>query len=197
MKTTLQNFTKISSKSLHEALFFHSFTKTLQFLSFQTLSSSELTMALRRSPALAEGRSPPLEPPFFDGTLYHLWKFQMEVFLKSLDLDLWDIVENGYTPPSKPRPEWTNQDQRAWSLNARAMNALCCGLASREIGRVYTCTTATEMWRSLEVFHEGTSQVKKAKIDFLVRRYELFKMRPDESVSEMVARLDEIVSSLK
>ena len=41
------------------------------------------------------------KPPFFDGTNYNYWKCRMQIYIKSIDLDLWDIVVNGYTPTKK------------------------------------------------------------------------------------------------
>ena len=40
-------------------------------------------------------------PPFFDGTNYNYWKCRMQVYLKSIVFDLWDIIINRYTPSKK------------------------------------------------------------------------------------------------
>ena len=47
------------------------------------------------------------------------------------------------------------------------------------------------------MIYEGNTQVKKTKGNFLVYEYELFKMKPEESISEMFARLSEITNGLK
>ena len=33
-------------------------------------------------------------PPFFYGNNYNYWKCRMQIYLKSINLDLWDIVIN-------------------------------------------------------------------------------------------------------
>ena len=49
----------------------------------------------------------------------------------------------------------------------------------------------------LEVTHDGTNQVKKFKINILVHNYELFKMKLDESITEMFIRFTVIINGLK
>ena len=50
---------------------------------------------------------------------------------------------------------------------------------------------------TLEVTHEGTNQVKESKINILVHKYDLFKMEPTESITNMFTRFINIVNSLK
>ena len=40
-------------------------------------------------------------PPFFTGIDYSYWKGKMSWFLKSINLDLWDVIEDGPHIPSK------------------------------------------------------------------------------------------------
>ena len=44
----------------------------------------------------------------------------------------------------------------------------------------------------LEVTHEGTGRVKDSKISMLVLDYELFKMKPHESIKDMFTRFTDI-----
>ena len=49
----------------------------------------------------------------------------------------------------------------------------------------------------MEVTHEGTNQVKDSKINMLVHKYELFKMKSDETIMCMFTRFTDIVNNLK
>ena len=49
----------------------------------------------------------------------------------------------------------------------------------------------------LEVTHEGTNQVKKTKINMLVHKYELFKIKPIEIITSMYTRFTDMVNNLK
>ncbi|KAI5663880.1 hypothetical protein M9H77_23203 [Catharanthus roseus] len=50
------------------------------------------------------------------------------------------------------------------TLNFQAMNILSCALDASEYNRVNGCDSAHEMWKLLEVTHEGTNQVKESKL---------------------------------
>ena len=56
---------------------------------------------------------------------------------------------------------------------------------------------AKEIWKLLEVTHEGTNQAKESKINLLVYIYELFYMKDFESIVEMFSRFMVIVNELE
>ena len=146
------------------------------------------------------------KPPFFTGIDYPYWKTKMTWFLQSTDLDLWDVIEDGPTIPSKlvdgvmvpkPKQEWDQHDRRNFQLNARMVYTLQCVIDKNEYNRICQYKSAKEIWRLLEVTHEGTNQVKESKINLLVHSYELFFMKDDETIVEMVTRFIDIVMVLK
>ena len=56
---------------------------------------------------------------------------------------------------------------------------------------------AKEIWKLLEITHEGTNQVKEFRINILVHDYELFPMKDFESIIEMFSRFMVIVNELQ
>ena len=54
-----------------------------------------------------------------------------------------------------------------------------------------------EIWRLLEIIHEGNNQVKKSRINILVHDYELFSMKDFESIVEMFSRFMVVVNELE
>ena len=54
-----------------------------------------------------------------------------------------------------------------------------------------------EIWRLLEITHEGTNQVKESKINVLVHSYELFFMKVNETIVEKITRFTDIVNGLE
>ena len=48
----------------------------------------------------------------------------------------------------------------------------------------------------LIVTHEGTSQVKRAKIDLLRSQYESFRMQENESIDDMITKFTKITNAL-
>ncbi|KAI5678685.1 hypothetical protein M9H77_09635 [Catharanthus roseus] len=53
------------------------------------------------------------------------------------------------------------------TLNYQAMNILSCSLDVNEYNRVSGCDSTHNMWKLLEVTHEGTNQVKESKLAFM------------------------------
>ena len=71
-----------------------------------------------------------------------------------------------------------------------------CALDANEFNRISTCKTAKEIWDKLIVTHEGTEQVKESRVSLLVHNYELFKMKPDETIPQMFTRFTDIINGL-
>ena len=59
-----------------------------------------------------------------------------------------------------------------------------------------TARSANQIWQILQVTHEGTNKVKESKIFVLVHRFELLKMKENETIAEMVPRFTDITNSL-
>ena len=62
----------------------------------------------------------------------------MRVFLLLMDLNLLNIIKNGFQKSSTPMNEWNDLEKKTFSLNARAMNALFCALDKTKFNRVST-----------------------------------------------------------
>ena len=77
------------------------------------------------------------------------------------------------------------------------MNIMQCALHPTEFSRVSSCSTGKEMWDRLQVIYEGTSEVRETKANMLVFEYETFKIKNDESISVMYARLTVLTNDFK
>ena len=97
----------------------------------------------------------------------------MRVYFQDIDFDLWHVVTNGthtrtrlvngvLTP--KPINEYSEEDKKLSSMNAKAMNILYCALERNDFNCISTCLNTHNIWHLLEVTHEGTNQVKEKKI---------------------------------
>ena len=56
---------------------------------------------------------------------------------------------------------------------------------------------AFDIWHTLEITHEGTNRVKDSKINLLMHDFELFRMKPSETVIDMYTRFTDVVNGLK
>ena len=77
----------------------------------------------------------------------------------------------------KPEKDWDEYDKKIAQLNIKAINVFYCSLDVHKFNRISICIWVKEIWKRLEVTHEGTSQIKEAKINLLVHKYEIFKIK--------------------
>ncbi|XP_070050344.1 uncharacterized protein [Nicotiana tomentosiformis] len=123
------------------------------------------------------------------------------------DYELWDIVTDGPLATMKinaegvevpkTRADCTTEDLRKWEKNAKAKKLLVCGLGPDEYSRIQRCTTAKEIWNTLQMAHEETPQVKRSRATLLYTQYENFTMQEGETIQEMYTRFTTLTSELK
>jgi len=130
----------------------------------------------------------------------------MQMFIKTADYELWNIVTKGpYVPMTtvdgkmakKTEEQYTQEDFARLSKNYKAIHILYYGLDVNEYNRICTCESAKEIRDKLVVTYEGTNQVKETKINMFDHQYKLFKMQPDESIKEIFTRFTNITNNLK
>ena len=62
--------------------------------------------------------------PYFDGSNYAFWKVCMRVFLCSIDDNVWDAVEIGWTRSEAAKSTWDKAALVAANANSKALNAI-------------------------------------------------------------------------
>ena len=76
------------------------------------------------------------------------------------------------------------------------MNILYCTLDANKFNRISICMSAKKIYDRLKVIHEGTNQVKKIKINMFIHKYELFKIEPSKSITNIFTRFTDIINGL-
>ena len=140
-------------------------------------------------------REASIRPPIFNGINFIYWKVRTTTYLQSRGIDLWKIVEGGYTFPSTTLTDTTSKKQ--YETNAKAVNTLLGSLSQSEFVKVMQLKTAKEIWDKIILSYEGDDQVKRAKLQSLRIQYETLRMHNDESVADYFLRIDEIVNRMK
>jgi len=131
-------------------------------------------------------------PPRFDGVNFPVWKIKMSVFLKSMGRDVFLAIGTNFIEPEV----WADTYTKTYEANAKATYALMQALNDDDLGRIINCASAYDIWNTLIITHEGTSQVKRAKIDLLTSEYEDFCMLDNESIDDMLNRFNTICNGL-
>ncbi|KAI0516137.1 hypothetical protein KFK09_008809 [Dendrobium nobile] len=115
-----------------------------------------------------------------------------DIIRNYMDYRMWMLIKEGYSPPSREIngvkteitfTEWTFDERDLAQLNAKYLNYFFCALKSEDYMRVSTYKT-------------GTNEVKQSRLNILLHNYELFRMKPHESISDMYTRFTQIVTSL-
>ena len=135
-------------------------------------------------------------PPLFNGMNYNYWATRMRIYMQANSFDSWNITQTEYFTPTGEYSTWSHTQKTDATSNAKAMNMLFYALDKNEFNRVSMCTSAYEIWRTLKVTHEGTNKVKQSKISMLKSQFQNFKMKQDESISDMYSRFQDIYHSL-
>ncbi|VFQ83856.1 unnamed protein product [Cuscuta campestris] len=103
-------------------------------------------------------------------------------------------VEDKLIP--KTEDEFDAEDIKKVENYAKAINMLYYAVNPDDYRKISCCSTAKEMWDKLEVTYEGTDQVREAKIDFLTKEYEMFRMKEHENIDDLFDRFSKIVNNL-
>ncbi|GJR64953.1 hypothetical protein Tco_0011018 [Tanacetum coccineum] len=147
-------------------------------------------------------------PSLFESDCFIYWKNRFETYVKAKDLDLWHIILNGDFPSvSKnkvtqilkvvPFEQQDDDFKRKLAKNNEATKALYNALSKKEYERIFMCKTAKDIWQLFLITHQGNSQVKDNKINFLVQQYEQFIVLKEESIDNGFAKFNTIITSLK
>ncbi|XP_075077235.1 uncharacterized protein LOC142163975 [Nicotiana tabacum] len=81
--------------------------------------------------------------------------------------------------------------------NAKAKKILICGRGPDEYNRISVCSNAKMIWDALQTAHEGTNEVKRSRIELLMRNYEIFSMKESEHIHKMMTMFTIITNELK
>ena len=87
--------------------------------------------------------------PLFDDTNYAYWKVRMRAFLQSLDENVWQAMEIGWTKPMEVPTDWDDAKIKAENFNGRALNALFSAVTNEEFKKISSIETAEEAWTIL------------------------------------------------
>ena len=128
----------------------------------------------------------------------------MTWYLQSLYLEVWKTILCGYffhtkvvdeNKIQKPLDKYDEEENKEFQLNSKAIYILVCSMDRIEYNIIFQCKT-TEVWRILEITYEGTNQVKDSKVRILANDYQMFKMKPNETIVEMFTRFTYVVNGL-
>ncbi|GKA06647.1 hypothetical protein Tco_0685871 [Tanacetum coccineum] len=136
-------------------------------------------------------------PPLFESDCFIYWKNRFETYVKSKDLDIWQIILNGDFLPVARNKETQVLEVVSFEQQDDDLKRKLAKNNEAKYERIFMCKTAKDIWQSLLITHQGNCQVKGNKIDLLVLQYEQFTILEEESINSDFARFNTIITSLK
>ena len=115
-------------------------------------------------------------PPLFDVINYVYWKVRMRAFLQSLDENVWQVIEIGWTKPTEALADCDDAKIKAANFNSRALNALFSVVTNVEFKKISSTETAKKAWTILQITYEGTKAIKDSKLHRLNTSFKEIKM---------------------
>ena len=101
----------------------------------------------------------------------------MEMYIKSTQYQLWNIITFGDIPINGPEEK--------------------CSLTNNKYNKICKVKIAKEIWDSLFVNQKGTKYVKLRKVFTLMRHYENLSMKEGETINDMFGRLQVLLNGLE
>ena len=133
--------------------------------------------------------------PRFDGHYDH-WTMLMENLLRSKEY--WSLVENGITTaPTGATQEQLKSEEDSKLKDLKAKNYLFQAIDRSIMETTLNKNTAKEIWDSMKQKYQGSTKVKRAQLQALMREFEILGMKEGESVDEYFARTLAIVNKMK
>ncbi|XP_019155687.1 PREDICTED: uncharacterized protein LOC109152442 [Ipomoea nil] len=96
----------------------------------------------------------------------------------------------------KPKDSYTSEERTRANLDNVARNILYNSLDDSLFPRVRKCKNAMEIWKVLMDLGEGDEQEKDNKLTVAMKKFEDFKMLPNETIMDMELRFTRLMGDL-
>jgi hypothetical protein len=120
----------------------------------------------------------------------------MKNYLYSISPEVWQVVCDGVDfsdDDGQPTPDQLQKIHR----NAEAISILTSPIDKKEFNRVDDLDVANDVWTIVQMAHEGSKPVRKAKVEMLGGQLNRFIMYDDETPHEMFNRLKKLVNKAR
>src|ERR1043165_1844118 len=133
--------------------------------------------------------------PIFDGTDFPYWKDKMMRNIIYIDLNAWNIVENGVIVIDKDN--LTEAEKKDLAINNQVWLFITNHLVPNKYHEVKNIPSTKGFWEYLEKIGEGKTTQKKARIDILRSKFYRFKRHEGEKVNSIYNRLVALANELE
>src|SRR3954463_15473301 len=133
--------------------------------------------------------------PIFDGTDYPYWKDKMMRNIISIDMNAWNIVENGVIVMDKEN--LIEAEKKDLALDTQVWVFITNHLVPKKYHEVKNIQSAKGVWEYLEKIGEGKSTLKEARVDTLRSKFYRFKRYEGEKVNSIYSGLTALANEFE
>ncbi|XP_008245931.1 PREDICTED: uncharacterized protein LOC103344082 [Prunus mume] len=152
---------------------------------------------------MAGSGSSKVRTPVFSGENYKFWRIKMVTIFKSHGL--WRLVEKGVmTSNSKKKKAEGSLEKEsdekmvlAYMQDAKALGIIQNAVSDQIFLRIANAESAKMAWDLLYGEYHGGDQVRSIKLQNLRREFEYARMRDDETLSDYLTRLNDLINQMK
>lgn len=135
---------------------------------------------------------------------YGYWQVRMRANLRGADEDIWTVVQSGWEEPCvmqedglktlKPKTKWTATEKKLSRFYAKALDTIFSSVDGKQFELIQGCESAKEAWDILQNAFEGTTKVRRIRLDLLASQFEDIRMTDDEKIGDFSAKLSSIAN---
>ena len=115
----------------------------------------------------------------------------MEVYLLVQGYEVWDAVQNGFTPTAD------EQGKKNLVNDVKENNIINSGLIESAYHKVLGCKTAKNVWEKLENIYAGDSNVNEKNLQIYREKFEQLRMKEDDNIVAYFQHVGEITNTLE
>jgi len=93
-------------------------------------------------------------PPCLHDLPFDQWTCRIKVFIRTIDFDLWNIIDDSYLVPTKAKSKWNKKEKKLYSMNVRLLDILLKSIDPNISNNFVSFDSAYSLWRYIEAHHK-------------------------------------------
>ena len=92
-------------------------------------------------------------PPCFYDLTYNQWMIRIKMFIKTIDFDLWMIIDDAYLVPIKAKSKWNKKEKKLYCMNLKVLDILLKSIDPHISNNFASFDSAYKLWKYIEAHH--------------------------------------------
>ena len=107
----------------------------------------------------------PIVAPKIDNLPYDQWCSRFNIFIRSKQFDLWEVIEDAYIIPTSEKSKWSNNDKRMFNMNKLLLEYLLNAFDSSFSNKFVHFDSAYNLWKFKEAHQGNLEEIRRSLED--------------------------------